>query len=81
MPFRGVIVAEGEPGEVVSFDTDAELEAYSQGTSDAVSHYGAGSCFVVKEDELDALEDGEGPDDVEAARVARMAFARADRKA
>lgn len=55
MKFRCILAPEGYPeGPVYSFNTVEERCAFDTGVSAGSGHYGAGDCFVIFEEMIDA---------------------------
>jgi len=66
--FRGVVVTEGQVGDLVGFGREEEFEAYRKGLVDGANLYGAGSCWVyTKDDDM-----GDLPPAVAAAVIAKL---------
>ncbi len=66
MKYRGVAVCEGEvERDIIEFDTQAEMNAYSQGFTDGACKYGAGGAYIVCEnDDLDEVCDGDNGEEI-----------------
>ncbi len=54
---KAVLVCEGEVEELVEFETDELLAAYTAGVSAGAGHYGAGWVAVYTRDDLEELRE------------------------
>ncbi len=52
---KGITICEGDFEDVVEFDTQAELDAFSRGFNEGANKYGAGSAFVLTRADLGGM--------------------------